>query len=228
MSIRYGISVIPQPSFTAGIHRVRQITCNQYASWAAEMHMVHLPLIEYFGCPEDSVPAVDAGLEKTVQEFNRDDRVVWLTRQKVVAAAGQTGNMFLEIADAGNHLPGSSDPGDSHQRANSKTINQLWDAVIQVVAQVNGTAFLQPHERDNGPLRFHIMQHATLPPRVFASAAAFAEGALEGLDLAQDTYPVELVFTRFESDAAGDDWSAGGWAADLRWQIVNTYPFLYG
>ena len=228
MSIRYGISVIPQPSFTAGIHRVRQITCNQYASWAAEMHMVHLPLIEYFGCPEDSIPAVDAGLEKAVQEFNRDDRVVWLTRQKVVAEAGETGSIFVEIADAGNHLPGSSERRDSRPGASSKTVNQLRDAVIEVVTQVNGAVPRQPAEPGDGPLRFHIMQHASLPPRVFASAAAFAEGALEGVDLAQNTYPVELVFTRFESDAAGDDWSAGGWAADLRWQIVNTYPFRYG
>ncbi len=227
LSIRYGISVIPQPSFTAGIHRARQVTCSQYASWAAEMHMIHLPLTDYFICPEDMAATVDAGLERAVQEFNRDGRVVWLTRQKVVAEAGVTGSIFVEIADAGNDLPGSSARGDSSPGETAKTISQLRDAAAGVVAEANGANFHQQVEGENPPLRFYLMQHANLPPLVFNSAAAFAEGVLEGVDLAQSTYPVELVFIRYESDAAGNDWSAGGWADDLRWQIVNTYPFKY-
>jgi len=32
------------------------------------------------------------------------------------------------------------------------------------------------------------------------------------------------VLLRFESEVAGEDWSHGGWAADLRWNLLASYP----
>ena len=43
MSIRYGVSLLTDPDFTARLYRARQLICGQFACWAAEMHMVHLP-----------------------------------------------------------------------------------------------------------------------------------------------------------------------------------------
>ena len=68
MSVRYGIALIPEPGFTARVYRARQLICGQYACWAAEMHMLRLPLIEYFQCPEDAVETISAGLGRVARE----------------------------------------------------------------------------------------------------------------------------------------------------------------
>ena len=44
MSIRYGIDLVLQPSFTAKLYQTRQILCGQYCVWAAEMQMLRMAL----------------------------------------------------------------------------------------------------------------------------------------------------------------------------------------
>ena len=204
MSVRYGISLVPQPSFTVRVHHARQTICSQYAAWAAEMHMVHLPLIDYFHCPEEMVQSVDAGLERVAQEFLRDNPGVFLSRQGVVSETENGGNIYLEFADAPGQRP---------------AVGELQAAVAQVLNQRH----LQP-EQDVPSLRIALMQRSDLPLPVFQSAAFFAAGVFDGSDLPQYAKLGQLVLIRFESDAAGDEWSKGGWAADLRWQIVNSFP----
>ena len=216
MSVRYGISAIPQPSFTAGIHRARQTLCNQYGTWAAEMHTVHLPLIDYFPCPDELVESVDAGLERVAKESPR----ITLHRPGVVAAPGHPGNIFLEFAGA-DPISTAGRPVDEPR--------QLREAVFESLRQVDGLApYLEPHRdkgREDCPLRIGLMLHGNLPPRVFESAVTFAQEVVASLIVDQSVEIWQLVLIRFESDAAGEDWSAGGWAADLRWQIVSSYPF---
>ena len=53
MSVRYGIDLVLQPSFTAKVYQTRQIVCGQYSSWAAEMQMLRMALTPYFPCPDD-------------------------------------------------------------------------------------------------------------------------------------------------------------------------------
>ena len=228
MSVRYGVSIVVQPSFIAGLHRARQLVCNQYGCWAAEMHMAHLPLIDYLVCTDEQVPRLDAGLEQAVEEFNQDDRMVLLSRRPVAAVADESGHLYVPFEDAGNDLPGLGRRGRSRRGEPAKTVRQLREGVLRVAAGVTGASQTHQAEMLERPVRFDLMRFANLPPRVFQSAANFAAGAVEGVDLPETTFPVELVLIRLESDAAGDDWSAGGWAADLRWQIVNAYPFRYG
>ena len=68
------------------------------------------------------------------------------------------------------------------------------------------------------------MQHAELPPTVFDSAVVFAGAVVRDLEIPNETPAWQLVLLRFESDAAGEDWSHGGWAADLRWNLLASYP----
>lgn len=219
MSVRYGISVIPQPSFTAGIHRARQTLCNQYGCWAAEMHTVHLPLIDYFPCPEEMVQSVDAGLERVAGESPG----ITLHCRRVVPEP-DAGNIFLDFGEG-------LDP-TSREGRDVNELRQLRDGIIQTLGRVYGLSpYLEPHRErapESYPLRIALMQHANLPPRVFESALTFAQevvsSVVRNLELGGDTRLWHLVLIRFESDAAGDDWSAGGWAADLRWQIVSSYP----
>ena len=230
MSIKYGISVIPQPRFTARVYRARQLICGQYASWAAEMHMVHLPLIEYFSCPDDLVQALETGLEGVARAARDSFREpapkdgIALAHRGVAAAPGDSGNIFLDfVAEEASRR---SD-GDT-----VRTINQLRDAVVEALAPVYGSASHPDMERmqidrRNHPLRIALMLHANLPSPVFASALAFAQSVVADLEVPEASTAWQLVLIRFESDAAGadwGDWNRGLWAADLRWQVINSYP----
>ena len=203
MSIKYGISLILEPSFTAGLHRARQVICSQYGCWAAEMHSVHMPLTGYFPCPDAEVQAVDAGLVKVAEEFRSKNSQILLARQGVVVEAGDRGSVHLEFGNAGN----------------PPAIGQLRSQLASVLRQAN----LEGVE-EVGALRFSLLQYTGLSPQVFESAARFAEGVVNGLELASDVGLSELAFFRYESTAAGEDWSKGAWASDLSWQIINAYP----
>ena len=180
------------------------------------MHPVHLPLIDYFPCPEEMVQSVDAGVERASGESPG----ITLHGRRVVAPPNDPGNIFLDFAGAG--------PTSTAGKAVDEP-RQLREAVFETLGQVYGLAsYLEPHREAGGkdfPLRVALMQHANLPPRVFESAVTFAQEVVSSLIVDQSAEMWQLVLIRFESDAAGDDWSAGGWAADLRWQIVSSYPF---
>ena len=137
---------------------------------------------------------------KPAAEHRQANPDAFLGREKIVADL-DSGSIFVEFSDAGNVL------------------GQLQAGISQIMGQRQ----LQP-EGDTAGLRVALMQHADLPPAVFRSAANFAAGLLDGSDLPQYAPVSELVLIRFESDAAGNHWRGGGWAADLRWQIINCYP----
>ena len=48
MSTRFGVELVLEPAFTARAYRTRNIVCGQYASWAAEMHMLRMSVVSYF------------------------------------------------------------------------------------------------------------------------------------------------------------------------------------
>ena len=214
MSVRYGISLIPEPRFTARVYRARQLICGQYASWAAEMHMVHLPLLSYFQCPETQVESLDSVLATVAAD--------WLAHGGIPLAhggvdaeyntAGSAGDIFLDFA-AG--------------RSGDDAIHPLMEAIVNKLVESGLDPLLKtPRTLDFGNYLYRIalMQHASLPPAVFASAVAFAQAVVNDLEVPAATTAWQLALIRFESDAAGEDWSGGRWAADLRWQLVNSHP----
>ena len=214
MSVRYGISLILEPSFTAGLHRARQVICSQYGCWAAEMHAVHLPLTGYFPCPEAVAPSVVAGLERAAAEFRSRSSLAFLARRGLAAAAGDRGSIYLEFAEAGNPSP----KVEGVSRAQTEFLDQLRTGVAAALAQSSLTA------ETASALRFGLLLFAGLPAPVFQSAVRFAEGVVDGVGLATHASLAELALFRYESAAAGEDWSNGGWANDLTWQIVASFP----
>jgi hypothetical protein len=68
-----------------------------------------------------------------------------------------------------------------------------------------------------------LLSHADLPDTVFDSALEFARAVTDELKVSQITRAWRMVLTRFESNAAGDDWSGGRWAADLSWKVLASY-----
>ena len=213
MSIRYGISLIPEPRFTARVYRARQLICGQYASWAAEMHMVHLPLLSYFQCPETWVESLDSALATVAADWLAYG-VTPLAHDGVDYEYNAAGDIFLNFA--------------AGQRGED-VIHPLMEAVVNKLIESGLVPALEtPPALDFGnyPYRIALMQHANLPPAVFASAVAFAQAVVNDLEVPANTTAWQLALIRFESDAAGDDWSGGRWAADLRWQLVNNHPLI--
>ena len=207
MSVRYGISVTLDPAFTAGLHRARQVICSQFGCWAAEMHSVHLPLTDYFFCPEVEVPSLDARMEGVAEEFRNRHSGARVTRQVILAQDENEGSIYVEFS--------GEDGASTGDRAVRQLRNQLE----------SGLAGLNPPPRlDNRPLRFALLQYAGLPLRVFESSARFAGGVVNGLELPLSVGLSELAIFRYESDAAGENWDGGGWAVDLRWQIIDSFP----
>ncbi len=218
MSIRYGISLTLEPSFTAGLHRARQVTCSQYGRWAAEMHAVHVPLTGYLPCREALAPSIEASLEEIAARFRDRNPGAFVSRRGVTADAGNRGNIYVELADAGGGPGGGgTGPGPGGQ-----PIALLRSQVTETLAQHNLEAFAE-----GDGLRFALLQCADMPAPVFDSAVRFAEGIIDGVDLAVRGQVFDLALFRYESDAAGEDWEGGGWAGDLRWEVVNSFP-LFG
>ncbi len=206
MSTRHGISVTLDPAFTAGLHRARQVICSQYGCWAAEMHSVHLPLTGYFPCPEEEVPSLATALEKVAGDFRNEYPDAHVIRSGTLANTPDNGSIYVPFAGGDK---ASSEPRD---------VEQLQIEVIEVVSRFNlslGGELL--------PLEFALLQYSRLPDHVFQSAFRFAEGVVEGLQLPTRVALSELALFRYESTAAGEDWDNGAWAADLSWQIIDSF-----
>jgi len=207
LSTRNGISVTLEPAFTAGLHRARQVICSQYGCWAAEMHSVHLPLTGYFPCPEAEVPSLATALEKVAGDFRSEYPDAHVIRAGTLAYTPENGSIHVPLAGAEKSL------------SESREVELLQAEVIEVVSRFNlslGGELL--------PLEFALLQYSGLPNHVFQSAFRFAEGVVAGLQLPTRVALSELALFRYESTAAAEDWDNGAWAADLSWQIINTFP----
>ena len=207
MSTRYGISLILDPAFAAGLHRARQVICSQYGCWAAEMHSVHLPLTDYFHCPETGVISLDARLESVAEDFCDRHSGTRVLRLGELVQDEELGDIYVGFG------------GEEEDTGESPAVGQLRNQLEAVMTGLNPALSVGFR-----PLRFALLQYAGLPLRVFESAARFAEGVVNGLELAPSVELSELAVFRYESDAAGDNWAGGGWATDLRWQIMDSFP----
>ncbi len=207
MSTRYGISVAVDPAFAAGLHRARQLVCSQYGCWAAEMHSVHLPLTDYFHCPETGVVSLDARLELVAADFRERHSGTRALRLDALVEDEERRDIYVGFGGA---VEDTEEP---------PAVGQLRSQLEAALAGLNPAL-----NAGFCPLRFALLQNADLPLRVFESAARFAQGVVNGLELAPSVELSELVIFRYESDAAGDNWAGGGWATDLRWQIIDSFP----
>ena len=199
MSIRYGIDLVLQPSFTAKVYQTRQIVCGQYSSWAAEMQMLRMALTPYFPCPDDRVPVLASEVEGIASETT-SDLPFMLTRRDIVADPAMNG-VVIEF-DAPEDLL-------KLQRKALETARGLADGA-------SSPESFRP--------RIALLEYGVFPQAILPDAVEFAQGIAAGLGMADTALPWRLLLTRYSSEAAGDDWSNGRWAADLSWQQLASHP----
>ena len=205
MSIRFGVLLIPSPSFTARVYRARQLICGQYGSWAAEMHMLHLTVAGFFQCSEAALAEVEAGLQIAAEESRQREPRFSLHQQGVTGASG---NIFLDLS--GPQRP--------------EALHKLHGDVVDIVRRVSGAVLEMEHVEGGYWPHVTMMQYAKLPSAVMADALEFAQGVVDDLLVPESTNAWRLLLVRFQSQAAEEDWSEGRWAPDLSWDIISSYP----
>ena len=52
----------------------------------------------------------------------------------------------------------------------------------------------------------------------------FARSVVESLATPSGTNAWRLMLARFQSQSAGDAWHQGGWANDVSWQLLASFP----
>ena len=207
MSIRYGILLVPEPSFTALAYRARQLICGQFGSWAAEMFMVHLTVADFFQCPDSAVAAVDNGLAGIAEQSRREAPQFPLSHLGLATFPDEGGTIFLDFNDPQKPL----------------ALHTLHTGVIDLLQRTPGVIPDLRFALGEYWPHLTLMQYGNLPPAVFADALEFAGAVAEGLGLPAATRAWRLLLARFQSEAAGDDWRGGRWAADLRWDVMSSY-----
>ena len=205
MSVRFGVLLIPSPSFTARVYRSRQLICGQYGAWAAEMHMLHLTVAAYFECSEAALAEVNSGLVDIAAQSRRSAPQFPLNHQGV---AGGDGGIFLDLS--GPQTPNA--------------LQQLHGEVVGLLGKTSSAALKMEHAEADYRPHIPLMQYAKLPTDVMADALEFAQQVVDDLAVPESTTAWRLLLVRFQSQAAGEDWSGGRWAADLSWDIVSSYP----
>jgi 2'-5' RNA ligase len=207
------VALVPDPSFTARAYRARQLICGQYGCWAAEMNLVHLTVADFFQCDENSVDALDARLGRVAQESHRTRANFELQNRGVATFLEASGHIFLDFTV----------PPDAATSSRLRHLNVLHHNVTEVLRQSGGVVPDLRSTAESYRPHLPLMQYANLPPGVFADAVEFARAVVSDLQLPQTTRAWRLMLVRFESNAAGNDWAGGRWAADLRWNVLASY-----
>ncbi len=212
MSTRFGIELVMEPAFTARAYRARQIVCGQYASWAAEMHMLRLSVVGYFRCSDTVVDLLAHGAGRLAEESRRRSPRFSLDCRGVVDGRNGSGGETEERHTI--YL-------DFKQTDPNHPLTVLHREAMTMVDGLPGAD--PPPEYGEYHPKINLMEYAGLPLAVMADAADFAKGVAIDMGVPAVARAWRLVLLRYQSEAAGDDWSHGGWASDLRWEHLSSY-----
>lgn len=199
MSIRYGLDLVLEPSFTARVYKTRQIVCGQYSAWAAEMQMLRMPLTPYFPCPDDRLPVLES--QAAGIAHGTAGQQCQLVRSGIVADPAMNGVVMEFTAP-----------------------DELFDLQRRAMEAALGSP---PQDQPFQP-GIVLLEYGSFHEAILPDAVEFARGVASGLQVPDTAKPWRLLLTRYNSEAAGDDWSNGRWAADLSWQQLASHPLYSG
>ena len=160
MSTRLGIELTVEPAFTARAYRTRNIVCGQYASWAAEMHMLRMSVISYFPCSDSVVDLLAHGVGRLAEDSRKRSprfsiNCLGVANGRNGNGSGENNNLYLDFKQNDiNH------PVAVLQREAAAMIEELPGASLPTV---------------DSPFhpKINLMEYANLPPMVMADAAVY-------------------------------------------------------
>ena len=207
-SIRYAVLLVPDPAFTNRAYRARQIICGQYGSWAAEMLMVHLMLSRFFPCPDEQLPEVAAGLAAIASDSREASPGFPMSHRGVASLEELPGTIFLDFT------PQEPDhPLLTLHASVAGLVSSVADGPDDAASAGAGTRIYLP-----------LMQYADLSEMIFADAVEFAGSVVDNLATPAGTTAWRLMLARFQSQSAGESWDQGGWANDVSWKLLASFP----
>ena len=207
MAYRYGVELIPYADFASRAYRARQIICGQYASWTAEMFMVHISVADFFQCSNESLPALTRDLERIAKKEH--GFAPTLRHGGVNVFPSETSTIFLDFKVG-------TQPAIGY-------IETIHNDVLAIIQGTNGSV---PHTKVAGEdywPHLPLLQNARLHPTIFQEAVEFSGTVVKDLQIPDTTSAWKLWFVRYESERAGEDWCDGRWEADLRWTILDSF-----
>ena len=211
MSERFGIEMVMEPAFTARAYRTRNIVCGQYASWAAEMHMLRMSVVSYFQCSDSVLDHLAHGVGRLADESRQ--RSPRFSINCLGVGSGRNGdagnrernNVFLEFQQTDANHP----------------LSILQRDAVTMVGNLPGADL--PTEKGEFHPKINLIEYADLPPAVLADATDFAKGVAIDVGVPSVARAWRLSLLRYQSEAAGGDWSHGSWASDVRWENLSSY-----
>ena len=207
-SIRYAVLLVPEPAFTGRAYRARQILCGQYGSWAAEMLMVHLMLSRFFPLPDDRLPKLTAGLAAIAADSRETSPKFPMSHYGVTCLEEAPQTIFLDFTPQEPDHP----------------LLTLHARVANLVNGVAGGSDDAASAETETRIYLPLMQYADLVETIFADAVEFAGAVVENLATPAGTNAWRLMLARFQSQSAGDAWDQGGWASDVSWKLLASFP----
>ncbi len=208
MSTRLGIELAVEPAFTARAYRTRNIVCGQYGSWAAEMHMLRMSVVSYFECSDTVVDHLAHGAGRVAEESRKRSPRFSINCRGVA------------MSPNGNGAERNSIYLDFEQSDPNHALMALRRDALAMVDELPGASVPSPSPYHP---KINLMEHADLPSAVMADASDFAQGVAIDVGVPAVARAWRLVLLRYHSEAAGDDWSNGSWASDVRWEHLSSY-----
>ena len=214
MSTRLGIELVVEPAFTARAYRARNIICGQYASWAAEMHMLRMSVVSYFQCSDSVVDLLAHGAARLAEESRKRSPRFSINCRGVAQGRNENGeggdggernNLYLDFLQTDPNHP----------------LTVLRREAMTLLEGLPGA--VSPPEDGVYHPKINLLEHANLPSAVMADAFDFAKGVAVDVGVPTVAPAWRLVLLRYHSEAAGDDWGHGAWASDVRWEYVSSY-----
>ena len=100
-----------------------------------------------------------------------------------------------------------------------EALSHLQRAASGAVRRVPGTRIQEGACRP----RIALLEFGGLPPAILDDATEYARAVAADLAVPAMASPWRLLALRYSSEAAGDDWSNGRWAADVSWRQLFSY-----
>ena len=215
MSVRYGVELALDPKFTARAYRTRQLVCGQYGCWAAEMHMLRLTLAHYFHCPDEVLPDL-AGELGRVAASSRARSPGLSIDWSGISQCEETGSVAIDF---------STDCSMGSSVDSSGADGPLLVLQSEAIAAIAGLPDVHV-PGTGGPFRpkVALLEYGGLPSQILADAAEYAREVAADLAVPPVAHAWRLLLLRYVSEAAGDDWSNGRWAADVSWKQLHSFP----
>ena len=172
------------------------------------MLMVHLMLSGFFPCPDDRLRELTAGLAAVASDSRAFSPGFQMSHRGVSSLEETPGSISLDFTP-------------------SEPDHPLLALHAGVDSLVNGLVDGPNDARDAGvAARIHLplMQYADLSEEIFADAVEFAGSVVNDLAMPTGANAWRLMLARFQSQAAGEEWDQGGWANDVSWKLLASFP----